>query len=621
MKDTLVHRGPDEEGTYTRGPVGLGHLRLSIIGVTDGRQPLSNEDGSVWVTFNGEIYNHHALRRDLEAKGHTFRTRSDTEVLVHLYEEEGDGLVSRLRGMFAFAIWDDRVRRLLVARDRVGKKPLFYTVGGGRFAFASEIKGLLALPWVARRPDLEALHHYLGLGYVPAPWTAFADIRSLPAASWMVVGPDGPGPVHRYWDPGFTADAGGEEAGMIQRLEAALDDAVAVRMESEVPLGVFLSGGVDSSAVTERVQAHSAFPVISTTIRFDHPAFDESPVARRVAEVLGTDHREYPVGPASQDLIERILWHFDQPFADESSLPTYLLCQTTRQAVTVALSGDGGDELFAGYAWYAQLVDALRRRRRVPAWLRGALPLFLAAYPLHARGRARLLALLQGPGETFANMGLRLRAEEKDRLYGEALRPLLGPECATEAWVAGLFAQGPQAPVSAAQYTDLHAYLTDDVLVKVDRMSMAHALEVRSPLLDHELIEHVARLPWDCKLRGGEGKYLFKRLLSRRLPEDVVYRKKQGFSVPIDDWLKGDMGAFVRDALFDGRLAARGYFDMDRLAGLWRLQQHRRRWHADLGARLWAIVVLELWHRLYIDGDGSAPAGAVRAAAASGSRR
>jgi asparagine synthase (glutamine-hydrolysing) len=610
MKGRLVHRGPDEDGTHVDGPVGLGHRRLSIIGVSDGRQPLCNEDGSVWVTFNGEIYNHRELRRGLEAKGHTFRTRTDTEALVHLYEEDGVDLLPRLRGMFAFAIWDRRARRLLVARDRVGKKPLFYTWDGGRFAFASEIKALLTLPWVQRRPDPEGLHHFLGLGYVPAPWTAFAGIHCLPAASWMVVDPDGPGPVRRYWEPMFAEDPEPDEDGLLERLAAGLDEAVAVRMESEVPLGVFLSGGVDSSAVAERVRAHAGTPVISSTIRFDHPAFDESPVARRVAGILGTDHREHRVEPAPQGLIERIVWHHDQPFADESALPTYLLCRETRRVVTVALSGDGGDELFAGYPWYGQLLEALRRRQRAPRWLLGALPLVLAAYPLNARGRARLLALAQGPAEVFATLGLRFRDEEKRRLYGEALRPMLGAGGTTEGLIARLFERGPEAPVSAAQYADLHAYLTDDILVKVDRMSMAHGLEVRAPLLDHELIEWAARVPWGWKLRDGESKYLLKRLLSRSLPADIVYRRKQGFSVPINDWLKGDMQGFVRDVLFDGRLAGRGYFDMKRLAGLWRIQQRHLRWHTDLSQRLWAIVVLELWHRLYVDGDGSAPGGA-----------
>ena len=602
MKRMLVHRGPDQDGTHVEGPVGLGHRRLSIIGVADGRQPLSNEDDSIWVTFNGEIYNHHELRDELTARGHTFRTHTDTEVLVHLYEEEGAALVRRLDGMFAFAIWDQRSRRMLLARDRLGKKPLYWAQVGERFLFASELKGILAAGGVPREPNREAIHHYLGLGYVPAPLTAFVGIHQLPPGSLLTVDEYGPGGGGRYWEVDFKSSDDAPLEQMMERLDGAFDRAVAARLESEVPLGVFLSGGVDSSAVVERTSRALGRPVISTTIRFAEAAYDESPHARKVAGLLGTEHHEHLVGPGSGDLLERLLWHFDEPFADASAIPTWHLCRAARQEMTVALSGDGGDELFAGYHWYRQVVDDLARRHKVPGPFRKLAPWLLAMLPLYARGRGALAALNAEPGDAMALRRVVFSAREKRTLYGPGLTPFLGPDDGTEEWIAGGMERARAAdPVSAAQASDYGGYLADDILVKVDRMSMAHALEVRSPLLDHELVEMVARFPAACKLHQGEGKFLFKKMLEKSLPNDILYRRKQGFSVPLGAWFRDDWKPVAHDLLFDGRLAKRGYFDMNALRDLWHAHEHPSRWRQDLGERIWTIMNLELWHRLYID--------------------
>jgi asparagine synthase (glutamine-hydrolysing) len=602
MKSLLVHRGPDEDGTHVEPRIGLGHRRLSIIGLSTGRQPLSNETGTVWVTFNGEIYNYRELREKLLGRGHQFKTNADTEVLVHLYEEEGLDFVNQLRGMFAIGLWDRDKQRLVLARDRLGKKPLYYYANDRFIAFASEIKAILSYREVPRTPNLQALHHYMSLAYVPAPLTAFEGVASLPGGHTLVAS-GGKTDVRRYWDIEFRPEERPLDQ-LEEELDEAFDEAVRIRLESEVPLGVFLSGGVDSSAVAQRMSRQLERQLISTTIRFDDPRYDESASAAKLAAVLGTEHHVRDVGPGSTAIIEQLLWHFDEPFADSSALPTYFLCKAARESLTVALSGDGGDEMFAGYDRYTQVAREESLRSRIPAVLRKLLLPLGAIYPHHARGRTFLDNLNLPPGEAAFNTFTHFGHRDKSALYTAEMRSFLAEGLRTSELFRSLYecCRDP-SPITRVQYVDYKSYLVDDILVKVDRMSMAHSLEVRSPLLDHKLVELVATYPVSAKLHQGRSKLVFKKMLERHLPREVLYRPKQGFTVPLAAWFRGELKQWVQDVVFDGSLARRGYFNSEFLESLWRIQQAGGRQHVDLGTHFWILLMLELWHRTYIDSE------------------
>jgi len=601
MKDLLAHRGPDEDGTHIEEHVGLGHRRLSIIGLSTGRQPLANEDESVWVSFNGEIYNHRELRQGLLARGHRFRTETDTEVLVHLYEEKGANFVDDLRGMFAIAIWDRKARKLVLARDRLGKKPLYWYADSERLIFASELKSILSYPGVERSPNWKALHHYLSLAYVPAPLTAFEGIATLPAAHVLEVS-DGKVDVRRYWDIEFRDGDDRSLDELEQELDEAFDETVKIRLESEVPLGVFLSGGVDSSAVAQRMSKHIDRSLMSTTIRFEDPKYDESEQATEFAKLLGADHQVRDVGAGSTDLIEKILWHFDEPFADPSALPTYYLCQAARESLTVAISGDGGDELFAGYSRYGQIAREESLRGRVPSMLRQLVRPFATFYPKYARGKTLLDNLNLDAGAATANSFFYFDGRDKASMYSDELAGYLADQHRTDRLFASIWNEcGSNDPISRAQFLDYRSYLVDDILVKVDRMSMAHSLEVRSPLLDHRLAELVATFPSSTKLRDGEAKFIFRRMLSKHLPHEVLNRPKRGFAVPLHRWFRGELRDWLRDVLFDGTLLARGYFRREYLENLWKTHQDGGSKIIDLGTHFWILLMFELWHRNYID--------------------
>jgi len=600
MKDLLVHRGPDQDGTHVEPRIGLGHRRLSIIGLSNGRQPLSNETETVWVTFNGEIYNYRELRERLLGRGHQFRTSTDTEVLVHLYEEEGLDFVEHLRGMFAIGLWDRDKERLVLARDRLGKKPLYYYANARWVVFASEIKAILSYPEVPRRPNLLALHHYMSLAYVPAPLTAFEGVACLPAGHTLVVS-GGKTDLRRYWSIDFSSVE--RPLDQLEReLDEAFDEAVRIRLESEVPLGVFLSGGVDSSAVAQRMSAQLEQQLVSTTIRFEDPKYDESVSAAKLASLLGTEHHVRDVGPGSTAIIERLLWHFDEPFADSSALPTFFLCKAARESLTVALSGDGGDEMFAGYDRYAQIAREESLRSLIPAALRKLLLPLGAIYPHYARGRTFLENLNLRPDEAAFNTFTHFGHRDKSSLYTADMRAFLTEDLRTSELFRSLYecCRDP-SPITRAQHVDYKSYLVDDILVKVDRMSMAHSLEVRSPLLDHKLVELVATYPAAVKLRKGRSKFIFKKMLGRHLPKEVLYRPKQGFTVPLAAWFRGELQQLIQDVIFDGSLSRRGYFRKEFLESLWRIQQGGGRRHVDLGAHFWILLMLELWHRTYID--------------------
>jgi asparagine synthase (glutamine-hydrolysing) len=612
MTRTLAHRGPDADGYHFGPGVALGHRRLSIIDLATGDQPIYDEDGTRAVVFNGEIYNFHELRAELLARGHRFTTASDTEVIVHAWEEYGDECLTRFRGMFAFAAWDDRRRRLLLARDRLGKKPLYYLHDGDRLLFASELKALLADPSVRRAVDPAAIDDYLSFGAVPAPRTIYLGIAQLPPAHYLVW-EAGRVQVREYWDLVFAEGAPRSEAAWLEELEAVLGEAVRLRMISDVPLGAFLSGGVDSSAVAAAMAARSDRPIATTTVVFSERAFDEAAHARAVAAHLGTDHREILVEPRAAEVLPRLVWHLDEPFADSSALPTYYVSWAARQRVTVALSGDGGDEVFGGYEWRYRLTlleHAVRRRLPV-AFRHGVLAPLARVWPKFdrlprpLRWKTFLRNLSLDPELAyFHDMSLFTPSDKQGLLTPEFRRQVRDHD--PFALFARHFGRVAHLDLlSRILYVDTKAYLANDILVKVDRMSMANSLEVRSPLLDHKVVEFAATLPARLKVRGATSKYLLKRYVAQRVPPAVVHRPKMGFSIPLGAWLRRDLRPLGEELLLSRRGGQRGYFSPAQVRRLWVEHQAGHRDHAH---RLWALMMLELWHRLFADAPAGPPA-------------
>jgi asparagine synthase (glutamine-hydrolysing) len=600
MTDAIAHRGPDAAGYYVAPGIGLGHRRLSIIDLATGDQPLSNEDGTVWTVFNGEIYNFADVRAELVSRGHRFRTHSDTEIIVHGYEEWGERCVDRFRGMFAFAVWDGPRRRLLLARDRLGVKPLYYAVLPGRgIVFGSELKSLLEDPDVPREWEADAIDAYLTLLYIPAPATIYRGIRKLPAAHVLVAEP-GALRVAPYWDLTFTGDGdAGRESAYLEELDALLTESVRLRQVSDVPLGAFLSGGIDSSAVAAYMVETSARPPVTISVGFDHAAYDELSHARRVAEHLGCEFHPRTVTPDIVSLLPRLAWHFDEPFADSSAVPTYYVSKAARELVTVALSGDGGDELWAGYArhrvehWEQRARTALGPAARAAGSLAHALPLSI-------KGARALRHLAAAPDAAYAikhAYGM-FEPDAKARLYSSDFAESVRRADPLETFRDFYTRCGSTDPVDRALYVDVHTYLVDDILTKVDRMSMAVSLEAREPLLDHRLLEFAARVPSSLKLRDGRGKYLLRKALEARVPRATLERGKHGFEAPIGEWLRGPLAPMADDLLCDGRLRDRGLFNHREVGRLW--TEHRAG-RADHRHRLWQLVMLELWFRQFID--------------------
>ncbi len=615
MTSTLAHRGPDARGfLFARGGA-PGPRRLSITDVAPGAQPMFNEDGTKAVVFNGEIYNYRALRAALEAAGHEFRTTSDTEAIVHAWEEWGDGFVRRLRGMFAIALWDADARKLLLARDRVGKKPLYWTADGDRIVFASEIKALLRNPSIKRELALEAIDDYLALGAVPAPATVWRGIEALPPAH-VLVWQDGRVRTEEYWDLAFAPDASRSEASWLEEFDAVFSEAVRLRMVADVPLGAFLSGGIDSTAVVAAMVRASG-RVRTTTVGFDEAAFSEADQARRMARALGAEHREVVVRPRAAEILPTLGWHPAQPFADSSALPTYYVSRAARDHVTVALSGDGGDETFAGYPWRygLNLVEA-RLRRAIPGPLRrGVLGRLARVWPkgdrlprpLRFKFLMRNLAL--DPAQAYFHDMSAFTPGDK----GGLLTPEFAGAVAAHDTFRGFARHFERArgldDLARLLYVDTRTWLADDILTKVDRMSMAVSLEGRSPLLDHEVMELAARLPSSMKVRNGTFKYLLRRHLAGRVPAEVLAAPKRGFSIPVAAWLRGELRDMAADLLLSPRADGRGYFQARTVQRLWDAHQGGTRDHSR---QLWTLMTLELWHRLFVDPAAPvAPAGVV----------
>ncbi len=603
MCDTLVHRGPDDEGFFVDGGVGLGMRRLSIIDLAGGHQPMCNEDGRIWIIFNGEIYNFPDLRKELERLGHRFATHSDTEAIVHAYEEYGDDCVSKLNGMFAFAIWDQRLRRLFLARDRLGVKPLYYYLDGDFLAFGSEIKAILQLEEVPRELDLQALDAYLTFEYIPAPLSIFRGIRKLPPGHTLAF-QEGRALVRQYWEVPCGAPLAGGEEELRQRLYELLRDAVRIRLISDVPLGAFLSGGIDSSTIVCLMSEVMDRPVKTFSIGFDDPSYNELGYARAVARHFGTDHEELTIRPDVAGLTQDLVRYLDEPLADVSIFPTYLVSRLARQQVTVALSGDGGDELFAGYDWY--LADRLERAyRHLPASLRQRLVPYLLSHVPPSSQKKGLVNVLKRFVEGAAlpaelehyRWNTFLTPEARRQMYtGELLAGLDGWSAASR-FVACLNAFGNADPLWRQQTADIKTYLADDILMKVDRMSMANSLEARTPFLDYRVVELAASLPSQFKLRGLKRKYLLKRCMAGRLPPLVLSRGKQGFSIPMKNWLRGELRPLLLDVLSPARLRREGLFNPPCVEEL--VRQHLEG-VANHSHQLWALMVFEVWREIYL---------------------
>jgi len=597
MCDTIRHRGPDDEGFHVDGGCAIGMRRLSIIDLATGHQPISNEDGTVWIVFNGEIYNFQELRQRLLQQGHRFQTSSDTETIIHLYEQEGVDGLERLRGMFAFAIWDARSRQLLLARDRFGKKPLYYAHTSRGLWFGSELKCLHAAG-VPQDLDHEALRLYFQFSYIPDPRTPFTSVKKLPPGTWLLALPDGKIKTGRYWrlpppteqfPPGQPQPS---EEEVCRELRDLFDESVRIRMIADVPLGAFLSGGIDSSAVVASMALQSPQPVKTFSIGFREAAFNELEYAKMVALKYRTDHHEILVEPDSVNLVPQLVRHFDEPFGDSSAIPTFLVSQFAVQHVKVALSGDGGDELFAGYESFAD-VQERRVFDRLPQALRRVISTTAEALPYSAYGKnylrmmSRPTALERYFESNYAPYYLR-----KQLLTQDWMLPADGPFL-TRTFTESLLPENAGI-LSQALYFESTAKLTGDFLVKVDRMSMANSLEVRSPLLDHKLAEFSARIPNSWKLQNGKGKRILLRALADRLPAPLLNRPKMGFGVPLADWFRTSLRAMLWDHLTSSRFLNRGIVNPSFLRYLLEEHQSKRR---DNSFWLWQLLFLELWFR------------------------
>jgi len=605
MNEAIRHRGPDEDGYYLKAHAALAMRRLAIIDLAGGQQPIANEERTAWIVFNGEIYNYCELKDRLEKLGHTFRTDCDTEAIVHAYEQYGADCPKHLRGMFAFAIWDERKGELFLARDRVGKKPLLYAKVGNSFVFGSEFSALLSHPSVGREVNREAIHHYLSFVCVPAPLTAYRDIHKLEPGHSLTLKADGEMKTERYWQPDFSKKLKitEEEAG--ERTLELLRDAVRVRLMSEVPLGAFLSGGIDSSTVVALMSEVSSAPVKTFSIGFEEQDFSELHHARRVAEHVGAEHREFVVRPDAMEVLPTLVEHYGEPYADSSAIPTYYVARETRRHVTVALNGDGGDECFAGYERYAAMRLSERYRKLPEALREGVIRQAVELLPSSELRRGRVRSLKRfvksaglPPVERYLRWVSILDPAAKRELYTDEFRREMA-ERDVRQWLAPWFARANGAGVvDAALLTDTMTYLPNDLLVKVDIASMAVSLEARSPFLDHHVIEFAASLPENLKLRGLTTKYILKRTLKKLLPSENLTRAKQGFGVPVGHWFRGEMQGFLREHVLSEKAARRGYLRADAVA---RMVEEHTRGERDYTHQLWTLLMLELWFRRFID--------------------
>ena len=612
MASVINHRGPDDEGIYVKNNVGLAHKRLSILDLSPaGHQPMSNEDGSIWIVFNGEIYNFLDLRDNLQKKGHTFRSRTDTETIIHLYEEKGVECVHDLRGMFAFAIWDENKKRLFCARDRAGKKPFVYAHTEDGLIFASELKSLLKDPALKRNLNHTAIHNYLTYQYVPSPMSIFTSVKKLPPAHILIY-EGGNLKIKSYWNLSYQNKlqlSSVEEYG--EQFRDLFEEAVKIRLRSDVPLGAFLSGGVDSSLVVAVMSRLMDQPVKTFSIGFEEEAYDEVAFARLIAEKYETDHHEFIVKPDAVSILPQIVWHYNEPFADSSAIPTFYVSKMTRDFVTVALNGDGGDESFAGYERY--LADKLADYyRRVPPFMREGIIRRIVDKLPHSTNRRnffrRLKRFVKGISEPPERRYVRwicfFDNEMKGDLYTPSFKDLNREYDSVDLTVKWYERADAEQFLDRTLFVDVMSYLPEDLLVKVDIASMAHSLEARSPFLDHKVMEFAASLPPNLKLRGMETKFLLKHTLSDIVPKEILQRKKMGFGVPLDVWFRNDLKEMAYDVLLDQKSIERGYFRKEYVSKM--LDEHVSKQY-DHSYRIWALLFLELWHKMFVDGTLSPP--------------
>ena len=611
MNDSQHHRGPDEGSLHIEPGVGMGHRRLSVIDIATGQQPLFNEDGSVVIVYNGEIYNYQALMEELQALGHTFHTKSDTECIVHAWEQWGDQCVQRFRGMFAFALWDRNRQTFFMARDRLGVKPMYYAVlDDGMLLFGSELKSIMAYNFqgggLKRDIDPLAVEEYFALGYVAEPRTIFRQAKKLPPGHMLAIRRgEAVGEPREYWDVHFTLNNPISAEDACSELVHRLKESVKLRMIAEVPLGAFLSGGVDSSAVVQAMAGLSQGPVNTCSIAFDDPQFNESEFAQMVATRYQTNHRVETVKSDDFDLIDTLARLYDEPYADSSAIPTYRVCQLARKHVTVALSGDGGDETFGGYRRYRMHLMEERLRSSLPAGIRQPLfGLLGRVYPKAdwaprvLRAKTTFEGMARSSVEAYFHSVSILRGPMRDQLFSPALQRELAGYSAENVFDRHAARARTDDPLALIQYLDLKTYLVGDINTKVDRASMAHSLEVREPLMDHPLLEWLATLPSSLKINGQEGKFLLKKAMEPHLPTDVLYRPKMGFSVPLARWFRGPLKQRVRDAVLGDRLASTGWFNRPYLEHLVSAHQSGA---SDYSAPLWTLLMFEAFLRNVVD--------------------
>jgi asparagine synthase (glutamine-hydrolysing) len=613
MNDSQYHRGPDEGSLHVEPGLGMGHRRLSIIDIATGQQPLFNADRSIAIVFNGEIYNYQALMAELQALGYVFHTKSDTECIVHAWEAWGERCVDKLRGMFAFGLWDKNKQCFFLARDRMGVKPMYYALlDDGWMAFGSELKSVLAHGGLDRTLDPLAVEEYFALGYVAEPRTVFKQALKLPPAHALLWrrGEPMPAPVP-YWDVRFTLDNAISAEDACEELRHRLEESVKLRLIAEVPLGAFLSGGVDSSAVVATMAGISSEPVNTCSIAFDDPRFNESAFAQKVADRYATRHHVETVQSDDFDLIDTLARLYDEPYADSSAIPTYRVCQLARKRVTVALSGDGGDETFGGYRRYRLHMMEERMRSALPEGVRRPLfGLLGRVYPKADwaprvfRAKTTFEGMARSSVEAYFHSVSILRGPMRDELFSPRFKAALGGYDAMEVFSAHAARAGTDDPLALIQYLDYKTYLVGDINTKVDRASMAHSLEVREPLMDHPLIEWMATLPTSLKIRGQEGKFLLKKAMEPKLSDDILYRPKMGFAVPLARWFRGPLKQRVRDAVLGDRLAQTGWFNRDYLE---RLVDEHQSGVRDHSAPLWTILMFEAFLRNVVDAGAHAP--------------
>lgn len=595
MSDITRHRGPDDRGVFVDGPFGFGMNRLSIIDLSSGHQPIFNEREDMAIIFNGEIYNFSGIGERLRVKGHTFKTHSDTEVILHLFEEKGEDAFSELSGMFGIAIWDRKKKELTLCRDRLGKKPVYYYQKNGRFAFASEIKALLTLPFVSKKVNLKALDAYLAHQYVPGPMTIFEDIYKLQPGSFL--GFDGSSTaIRRYWDlPAFTSEIY-DESECVEKVKELLRDAVRARLISEVPLGAFLSGGLDSSAIVALMAEASDKPIKTFSVGFEETRFNELEYARTVARQFETDHHEIVLKADAAELLPKIVWHMDEPLADPAAIPTYIISEYARRYVTVILAGEGGDEVFAGYSSFRYQQWANNYQSYIPQVIRRPferLALYLIGDRKLRHGIWALSQPLEAQGAAWRTV---FTKDERTGLYQEEIKNSL-MLCNDNAPFRDLYSVSSGSFMDRMLQTDTKIWLPDDLLMKVDKMSMAHSLEARTPFLDHRLVEFMARVPYSMKVRGKEVKYILKKAMEGILPESIIYRKKHGFDLPIDRWLRTELRGMVEDLLSDRKVEEMGLFKPDAVGEIVERQRRGERWYQK---QVWSLLVFQLWYERFM---------------------